>query len=489
MIYDIDYGLAIKVPDNWISLAFGQLGFWIFKHPSLEIFQIVCLLRDKPNAEKLIENAKHVFMYIYSKQPDTVKLLEYNSDSSNFKLRIFSNDHKYIWQGFIIRNIQSFNGTTWNEEFLSTVLYNEEYLRTNKEAIIAKTILRCPFTKKTLDSFGWRTPFIKISFTSRNVLGDYELRWIASVPITFNIQKSPLGFTAYTNRVFVRIQAIHYFYSPTDLADFAKRQVEGYLNQLLRISTYIILSSTHKENFCHFYVTDEKKSWKILGEWYLQEYYNLKTKKIFYMVLEKVAIYPARIEKYFLPIVGRIFASFLTGAAWLQEETGILDLMIETSIKSISRHETQIKKSEKLQTRTFKVSSTEKMCQESFLRKWQQKLKEDMKKLYEWERKLWNDVYDTLKFSDMLTGMYSMKDKRRKTKIISTKNIVSPITCNLWKPKDDVIWLSRLTLATSKHRKPRNPYLWEKLKWYWDEEKKRLEKEIEKKKQEIDKLF
>ncbi len=142
------------------------------------------------------------------------------------------------------------------------------------------------------------------------------------------------------------------------------------------------------------------------------------------MLLEKVAVYPSRIEIDFLPILKRIFVSFLTSPGWLLEESGVLDIMLE----SMSGHITiKLMTIQKPTTPKPKIKKKREDSSER-IKKWREKLKSDLKRMYDWQQRLWEDIYDTMRYSDVITSMYSMESKRGKVKLITTKNIASPLT-------------------------------------------------------------
>ena len=188
--------------------------------------------------------------------------------------------------------------------------------------------------KRNLSSFGWRIPFRKIEFKTIGIYGE-EIRWTAEIPANYNIEKNILGFTATTDRVLLSVNAQHYFYKPEDLDMFSKMRIESYLLHFLNIDKYVIVKHLLKENFCYYYISDETETWRLLGEWTLNQYYNISTRKEFYMAIEKVAIYPTRIEPYILTRIYRTFTSFVPGPAWLQEEIGLTDIVLSAMTKTL----------------------------------------------------------------------------------------------------------------------------------------------------------
>lgn len=484
-INDVDYGISFEVPDGYQPYIFGRNRIWCFKHPEEEIYQIVTILSDL-NEQSLRIVAQRIAGMIFGSNIDRIEAIEFErTDIIKFKYTLNVGRTEYIWFGFIYQIPQRVANLSIMDIVISSVLYRSDYLGTDKEPIIARLIVKLPFVRKSLSNIGYNVPFVEISEITEDVLGR-NLRWKAKIPLNFNVSKELTGFVAQTDRALISIRALPCYFGPEGFIREVESRIETHLYTLLDTIEYTIINKNCGDRHCYYYVTTKDNHWRLMGHWSLNEYYNIKTKKNFHMILEKIGIYPTKVEADFLPILRNVFVSFITGPAWLQEETGIVDIMLETMTRPMTLPTVQIQRLTKIQKTTPSITSRTEPS--PHVKRFREKIKRDLKRMYEWEKRMWEDVYDTIKFSDVITGMYSMEDKYGKTKLISTGNIVSPLSHRMWKPKKDPMWTSNVVLATRKPFRP-SRYNWEELKWHWDEEKKRLHHDIEKKKREVDELF
>lgn len=481
-VKDPNYGVVLKYPQGWVFTSFGEKGIWAVRDPDNEVGVIVFIVDDLLQNLGLRKIAQISVLKLFNHYLTDVEVLEEPTDNSGkFEARIKGPDSSYVLFGFLRTSTCFLNNYSIKEPILLAIAYNEQYIGTELEPYIAKVMANLPLlVEKEVSLFGKNVPFKKFDYLSNLTLKD--LRWSVELPMNYNLRPDIYGFEAFTDRVYVSIKAYHLFIS---FEDFVNYRISFLVQDYLKSSKYIVVQSAIEENKAFYHVSDPEDKWRIFGYWNLQSYYNLAKEEMFNMVLEKVAIYPSRIELDFLPIISRIFTSFTTGPYWLYEDIGLLELSLKSTISSPQTTPQKIeppKHPKPPHKSTAPVRS-------SRYEQWRQKLRDDMKRLYDWEEKLWESTYSAIKTSDVITGMYSLEDKRRKTKLVYTGNIATPSTHRFWKPKKDAPWHSNIVAATSKFTKPFPKHEWEELKWHWNEEIKRLKREIEKKKKKIDEIL
>ncbi len=481
VVRDPDYGVVLKYPRGWVFTGFGEKGVWAVRDPNNEVGIVVVILDDLLGSLDLGKIAQFSVLKLFGQYFADVEVLERPSgESTRFRVRVRGSDSSYILLGFS-RVFDHFLGDySARDTILYCVVFDEGYLGTEAEPYIARLIANLPLlVKKELSLFGKNVPFKRFEYVSSPMLGG--LRWSVEVPANYGLRPDIYGFEVFTDRFYVSIRAHHLF---IDFKDFVESRLLWFVQNYLELDKYVVIREVVEDDKAFYHLSDPEDLWRIFGYWDLQNYYNLAKEEMFSIVLEKVAIYPSRIELDFLPIISRIFTSFTTGPYWLYEDIGLLELSLNSSsnssqIPQITPRKVEVRKtpsqSRKERTRNYE--------------RWRQKLKDDMRRLYDWEEKLWESTFSAIKTSDIITGMYTLEDKRRKTKLVSTSNIATPSTHRFWKPKGDVLWHSNVTVATNKFTRPPLRHEWEELKWHWTEEIKRLRQEIDKKKREIDELL
>ena len=484
---DPDYGFLIDLPGAWqiVMCAPRLVGL---KNRDLDVGYYLQLLETELNEPMIEVIGKTAFYTIFMKEPESIKIISFSKRENNFKAEIFDGDSNYVWYG--LSRIVYASSSNKTARVVTSIFYNKSYVGSEKEKTIARLIVSI-VTGLSIgeDSFGLFQGLTRYFYDDQILR---QRKWECLVPRNYKLVNADgYGFVAYTNRVYVRIKAHYYPYSTEKyLKEYADQKLSEVYHIVLNQNKYVTVRENMENQSYYAYTTSDNQYWRVLGYWTIQKYFDISANREFSMVLEKLAVYPARIERDFLPIVYKIFASFITGPAWLSEDRGLQIAFIKTmtaSIPSITPP-TGPMTTPSIQKQKTTTSSTTKK-DSSFVEKWRQKLKRDMKRLYEWEEKMWDDVYDTLKLGDVLSGMYTLEDKQKKTRLINTKNLATPSTHTFWKPKSDPTWSTGTVLATRKPLKPRFIHQWEKLSWHWDKEKERLHKEIKKKKKEIDTLF
>ncbi len=481
---DPDYGFSIDLPGDW-DVAMCGPRFVGLRSRDLDAGYYLQLMESKPMESMLNVIGGIAFYTIFAREAKSIRIISFSEEKNSFNVEISDGENEYIWYGLSMTLPSQSHGRTIH--IITSIFYNKAYIGSKKEKEIAGLIVSI-ITGLNIgkDSFGLLHGSAHY-FYDDQILG--ERKWECSVPNNYRLAEiDRYGFVAYTNRVYIRIKAHYYPYStPGFLKEYANQKLSEAYYLILNQDKYIVVKEDMGAQSYYAYTTSGNQYWRALGHWTIQRYYDLVAKREFLMVLEKLTIYPARIERDFLPIVYGVFASFITGPAWLSEDTGLqmeYARMKAASIPSISPP--PMRKDEPQQRKTV---STTKRGESEFIRRWREKLKRDLKRLYDWEERMWSDVYDTLKWSDVMTGMYTLEDKHGKTRLIDTENLATPSTHTFWKPKSDPTWSTGAVLATRKPFRPKYIHQWEKLSWHWDKEKERLRKDVERKKKEIDMLF
>jgi len=476
---DPDYGFSIDLPGEW-QIAMCGPRFVAMKSRDLDVGYYLQLMDENPNMENLSIIVSVAFQVIFGREPKNIEFESLSAESISFNAEIYDGANKYAWFG-ICRNVYGSDGRVGH--IISSLFYNKSYLGSEEEKRVAKLIVDIVKNLEIkADSFGL--------FHGRTLYYyDDEIlkmrKWECVLPNNYRLSDvDGHGFVAFTDRVYLRIKAYYYpFTDSSYLRDYANQHLSEIYKSILGLDRYIILRENTDSSSYYAYTSGEHQYWRVLGHWSLHRYFDLAGQGEFHMVLEKLVVYPFRIEKDFLPIAYRIFSSFITGPAWLSEETGLQISMVsrQTSFAIPSANKSYQKKTP---TKSFIRRTSPNLAE-----KWRQKLREDLKRLYDWEERMWSEVYDTIKLSDTLSGMYTLEDKNRRTRLVNTQGRASPFTHTFWKPKKDPLWTTGTALAIRKPFRPKLIHEWEKLSWHWDKEKERLKEETKKKKQDVDRLF
>ena len=479
---DPDYGVTFSYPEDWHLEILGERGKWVAINESKDTGGLIFLIDEPIDKIDWKHLLREFFFMTFGELPDNIEIIDKPSEETSLlKSTIKIKEETFSLFGVIKYFNYDIHGNLIEEKLLVGIIYNEKLRGTEREKEIAKLIITLPNTvKKEPSEFGKNVPFTEYKYMTSELLND--LRWTVKLPLNFHVKPNIYGFEANTSRVYVTIQAHHIY---IDFKTFVETRIAYYLKNILGIEEYTIIKEKQEENAVFYHITTKNNHWRLLGYWTLQKLINIANNKEFKMALEKLTIYPTRIELDYLPIATRIFTSFITGTYWLYEDMGLLDISPKTE-NQLKPLPPTTKSTLPKPSGSIKVPKREK---KSYYERWRQKLKEDMKRLYDWEENLWTETYTTIKQSDIITGIYSLEDKRGKTKRIYTANLATPTTHGFWKPKRDPLWISNTTLAMKKHMRPKLKHDWEKLSWHWDKEIERIKKETKEKKKKLDELF
>ena len=461
---DIDFGYSFCYPKGYEIRIYPEMNIWSALSPDKKVCVLSIVYMDKKELAKenvLIDEA------VYQLFGDTVKKIEKKKENSSIHITIHAKKRKY--QGVLIHKIFSYRIEDINKtvqwHVRSGVIYDASIVGTPREKNVAQLIVQLAIRgKKYPADCGCDVLFKYVS----NMGGEYDFRWSLLVPQTWTGYGLKDSYSHIGKHILVKIYPEEvYFRDMKTLVDMAMR------NHVLSLSfendPFINASFRVEKDRGFGSAISASGKYMLYAEFRLYSFKDSAgTQRHF--LLHMISRFPSRVRSRFLPLINEVFSTWKPAANWLKEQL-------------------QVYKPTPVRVRT--LSTTRKQQKSDFIKRFREesekRRKAVIKRFYEqlrrgdefvkdYEYNLWRSTYETIKTSDVITGMYTLESPRGKTKLVTTRNIVSPFTHNLWKPKNDVLW--QTTWATPKGTRP--PYIvggWEKLEWHWDKELERLDRE------------
>ncbi|MEX2689029.1 MAG: hypothetical protein Q6351_001730 [Candidatus Njordarchaeum guaymaensis] len=475
---DINYGFTMNIPKGWLEVYTGLPRMRLFSNNDKNAGIFLYILGYDENFNDLKTFIQEISWRIFGSKADTIgnftaKVISGDTVLFNAVLGWHDDTDKYAIEGSFETVHHVVNDRKFQENFITAVLYllgNENteisYLRKNLLNLVKKEPSLMGFNvppKHYKHSFGYQISYDK---------------WEIIIPITWRFRELHDGFLAEAGGCLVGINP----YMTLVGRKLTKMDIEIFAGTLTNQYTNMSMKTLD--------VKVNERSGSLLGEVGDQNIRIYMTVELIELLnstgnyvsvpICKFAIYPTWLEKDFLTIALTALKTWRPLGYFMYELLGY-------------QHGASLTPSGAIKTAfSPKISMPKKVRssaphRKSYSERFRDKIKSDMKRLLDWEKKLWTDTYNAIKQSDIITGIYTLEDKRKRTKMIYTGNLAMPQTHNFWKHKDDLAF--RNVLATRKPFAPRKLHEWEKLKWHWEQEQKRLEDEIKRKKRRIDDMF
>ncbi|MGQ4891997.1 MAG: hypothetical protein ACP6IP_05860 [Candidatus Njordarchaeia archaeon] len=486
---DVNFGFVFHVPSGWSELNTGIPNMWLFSNSDGSVGLFLYVLDHETNfGDDLDGFVFELSFRIFGSRSDSVRLVDHRvvNYASCFVFEVFWRDDPsvFVLEPCVVTVHHNFSSLNFSERFVVGVTYDKNI---SDEAMLLVGELKgnlLNLVMKRPSPIGFNVPFVRRSF-SYDFFGIRCEKWSMVMPATWRIVEEHDGFLAVAGGCLVGVNP--YFsllsgdLSQLDVEVFLGAISSKYFGKSVEKVDVKILEGSKAEALGFL----DGGSITVYARVDVRAMFNASGEKVFVPVV-RFAVYPSWLRDVFLPIAIASLESWNPGACFMSEVLGYSNVPASTSltvprVKSVPEFGKMGKRGGKNVSKALSSGESE------TFRRFREKLRGDLKRMADWEEKLWSETYQVIKRSDVITGMYTMEDKHKRKMFVKTDHVASPYTHNFWKHNKDVT--NRLVVATGKPFTPKNRWEWEKLKWHWDEETKRIKEETEKKKKQIDKMF